>query len=186
MSRVISGEHLRRNETFRTRTNQNGREQIEALEVRTGGKRSAPEHPGTHAPLSGPRDRGDPPRPSVPGQVTREEPFIEDAPGAPVRTSPGGLIETCCFVQPLSANSRSSPRTDRRSAAPARAAFRPEVGCGRRRGGVCRGTGVGQRGRGRSKSANRIDSDDDLSVAWVRALLRGEARIPSGLRAGWP
>jgi hypothetical protein len=42
---------------------------------------------------------------------------------------------------------------------------------------MCRGTRVGERGRGRSKSASRIGSDDDLSVAWVRALLRGEARI---------
>jgi hypothetical protein len=49
---------LRHNETFCARTDQNEREQIEALVARTGARRSGPEQTGTHSPLSGPRYRG--------------------------------------------------------------------------------------------------------------------------------
>jgi len=59
---------LRHNETFCTRTNQNGREQTQAPEVRTGARRSGPEQTGTHSPLSGPRYRGS--NPCLPAALT--------------------------------------------------------------------------------------------------------------------
>jgi len=49
---------VRHNETFRTRTDQNGREQTETQRVKIGARRSGPEQTGTRSPLSGPRYRG--------------------------------------------------------------------------------------------------------------------------------